>query len=223
MSWQDFTLAVIKLWKGKLHHKIALVLVATGATALAGSTAAMIAAAYVEHVWGITPTSTPAWISFALLVPGLLIAAPDFIRELRHPPHPHDVELLGRFREQIDCTTRVFLREREFLAPIPRCPVDRLETMNHAWQGALYEFRDPSVQNAFRDFYQRIDAFLNDFQYAVWIIDNNPNFYTVKTLPDIQQGLTQETRQKVARMRELAAAAYEKLNDFERVALDRIG
>lgn len=223
MSWQEFTLTVIKLWRGRLHHKIAVLLIGAGATILAGSTVAMVAAAYIQYRWGITVTQTPLWSGILLIGAGQWIVWPEINKARRHPRHAHDEALLARFRNLIDAPARAFLRDRDFFAPMPRHPLGQLEILNDEWQGALFEFREATLHAAFMNFYRAVDAFLADFQYSASWMNNNPNFFTVRTAMDARYGITPETNAKVARLRQLAAAADVKLNDFERRALDRIG
>ncbi|MBL7660332.1 hypothetical protein INQ28_29030, partial [Escherichia coli] len=50
-------------------------------------------------------------------------------------PHPHDVELLQRYRQQIPELLRQFLREHNFGTPYPRKALDPLDDMAATWAG----------------------------------------------------------------------------------------
>lgn len=224
MNWQELIYSLVKLWKGKLVHKIALSLIAIGATGFIGSWVTVALSAILKEYFHVAVADTPVWTSLAILALGLVIASPEIYRELKHPPHPHDVALLAQFRELIDARTKRFLRDRPFYEPMHRYPVDRLEQFNHEWQGAQFEFRNPKVQTALADLSQSVDTFLNDFALGVWVMDRMPEFFTVKNRQDERlDGFTPETEQKVRHMVELASDADRKMDAFERAAIADIG
>ena len=137
-------------------------------------------------------------------------------------PHPHDVALLTRVREQLNAPVRLFLRQHDFGVPFLLASVDPLQEMNEEWIGAPYEFHDTELQAAFVPVQQLARELGSLILVHIHAMDGNPRMGTAKTTLDQRQGMQPGTLAAVAKMNDVSTRLTEAIDAFDRIARDRI-
>ena len=178
--------------------------------------------ASVEHRQAVTAELAKA------LAPRLRdILGDEVLRAGRVPaapaaPHPHDLDLVRRWRKLIDEQLRLFLREHNFGDAYLRSRVAPLHDINETWLGATFEFDDPELQRPFRAFLDANSAFCNLLIERTHVMDNNIAFCWPKTAMDQKFGPQKTTLEAISRLNSLAGALSEAVDAFERVTRSRI-
>jgi len=137
-------------------------------------------------------------------------------------PNPRDVELLARVHKQLPEALRLFLHQHNFGTAFRIAQLDPIHELNETWRGALYEFHDAEVETAFKELRQKASAFGNLILERIFPIDSNPKMGWPKTDTDIRQGVQPTTTEAISRMNTMAAQLCEAIDEFDRVARDRI-
>jgi hypothetical protein len=137
-------------------------------------------------------------------------------------PHPHDVELLGKIRDQLPVGLQRFLHEHNFGEPFRREILNPLYEMNEEWRGARFEFQDDALQTAWADVRVRAEALGNLTGKYLFVLDANIALCSPKTDEDRSRGTQPSTVRAVSEMNEAASAFACALDTFERIARDRV-
>lgn len=153
-----------------------------------------------------------------------LILDDEVLRMAQPPaePHPHDVELLQRYRAQFPEALRLFLREHDFGGPYPRKALDPLDDMAATWAGAAFDFEDESLQKAALAV-RAANTSLMDLVYErIGVMDQNHNLATVKTGEDLRRGIQPSTLAAIKDLNARATTLIDAIDAFEKVGRSRI-
>lgn len=137
-------------------------------------------------------------------------------------PHPHDVELIGRVRRQLDPSLRLFLSEHDFGGSYEMVRLDPLHEMNTIWTSAAFEFDDAVVQAAFAKVRQAAAALGALIIERIHYIERNPSWGSPKTRVDHEHGIQPGTADVIKQMNGLATTLSEAIDNLDRVARARI-
>ena len=137
-------------------------------------------------------------------------------------PHPLDVELLGKIRDQFPVGLQCFFHDHNFSEPFRRDILNPLYEMNEDWRGARFEFHDGALQAAWAAARVRAEALGNLTGKYLFVLDSNIALCSPKTDEDRRRGTQPSTVRAVGEMNEAATAFAGALDAFERVARDRV-
>jgi len=137
-------------------------------------------------------------------------------------PHPHDVELLKRVQHQLPQRMRHLLQTHDFGGPYLRDVLDPLFEMNEDWTGASFEFHDAVVQAAFGGLRKVAYDFGTLVVQNTHAMDSNMKMAWPKTNRDLSHGLQPGTRQAIKDMNAAASDLTTVIDQFDRIARDRI-
>ena len=151
----------------------------------------------------------------------------DVLRAARVPPapaepHPHDLDVVRRWRALLDEPFRRFLREQNFGDAYPRKGVAPLHEIHETWEGAQFELDDPELQQPFQAFLRANSAFCRLLVERTHVMDTNIAFAWPKTNFDRERGMQPETLDAIARLNELAGRLSATIGDFDRATRARI-
>lgn len=136
--------------------------------------------------------------------------------------HPHDLELVRRWRKLVDEQLRLFLREQNFGDAYLRSRVAPLHDINETWVGATFEFEDPKLQRPFRAFLDANSEFCALLVERTHVMDTNMAFCWPKTAMDQKFGPQKTTLDPISRLNALARALNETIDTFDRATRSRI-
>lgn len=153
-----------------------------------------------------------------------LILDEEVLRMAQPPaePHPHDVELLQRYRAQFSEPLRLFLREHSFGTPYPRKALDPLDDMAATWAGAAFDFEDEALQKAALAVRAANTALMELVYERVHVMDQNHNMAWVKTDEDVRRGMQPATLAAVKELNTRSTALIDAIDAFEKVGRSRI-
>lgn len=138
-------------------------------------------------------------------------------------PHPHDVKLFQRLREQISPEERRKMAEQNMGDPFPRTAFDGADEVHDTWKGAAYEFHDPVLNKAWSELREVLSDFVMKINSYTGPMPGNQSLATVKTTQDIQRGERSPlTVQKAKELNEAASKAAKELDAFEKLARSRL-
>ncbi|MFD2780676.1 hypothetical protein ACFS32_05515 [Novosphingobium pokkalii] len=137
-------------------------------------------------------------------------------------PHPLDVELLGKVRDQFPVGLQRFFHDHDFGQTFRRDILNPLYEMNEDWRGARFEFHDGALQAAWAEMRGRAEALGNLTGKYLFVLDANLALCSPKTDEDRRRGTQPSTVRNVGELNEAAAAFAGALDAFERVARDRV-
>ena len=137
-------------------------------------------------------------------------------------PHPHDVELLQRYRQQIPELLRQFLREHNFGTPYPRKALDPLDDMAATWAGAAFDFEDTALQEAAMALRAANTSLMELVYERIHVMDRNPNMVWPKTDYDVRHGTQQVTLDAIRELNARAGTLIGAIDAFEKVGRSRI-
>jgi hypothetical protein len=137
-------------------------------------------------------------------------------------PHPLDIELLGKVRDQFPVGLQRFFQDHNFGEPFPRDILNPLYEMNNDWRGARYEFHDGMLQAAWAEVRARAELLGNLTGEFLFVLDANVALCSPKTDEDRRRGTQPSTLSAVGEMNDAATAFASALDAFERVARDRV-
>lgn len=137
-------------------------------------------------------------------------------------PHPHDVELLGKVRDQFPVGLQRFFHDHNFGEPFRRDILNPLHEMNEDWRGARFEFHDGALQAVWAEVRGRAEALGSLTGKYLFVLDANIALCSPKTDEDRRRGTRPSTVRAVGEMNEAATAFADALDAFERVARDRV-
>lgn len=137
-------------------------------------------------------------------------------------PHPLDVELLGKIRDQFPVGLQRFFHDHNFGEQFRRDILNPLYEMNEDWRGARFEFHDGALQAAWAEVRARAEALGNLTGKYLFVLDSNIALCSPKTDEDRRRGTQPSTIRAVGEMNEAANALAGALDAFERVARDRV-
>jgi hypothetical protein len=137
-------------------------------------------------------------------------------------PHPHDVELLERFRTLVTPGHQRFLLTQSFGAPFRRDKLNPFYEIAEDWVGATFQFHDAALEARFAEVRSAIDALTDLTAFWLYPMDGPGNLLTPKTGHDQSHGLQPATREAIAAMDQAASTLAEAITSFERAARDRI-
>lgn len=137
-------------------------------------------------------------------------------------PHPLDVELLGKVREQFPVGLQRFFHDHSFGEPFRRDMLNSLYEMNEDWRGARFEFHDGALQAAWAEARSRAEALGNLTGKYLFVLDANIALCSPETDEDRRRGTQPSTVRAIGEMNEAATAFAGALDAFERVARDRV-
>ena len=153
-----------------------------------------------------------------------LILDDEVLRAAQPPeqPHPHDVELLQRFRTQIPERLRQFLREHNFGEPYPRKALDPLDDIAATWAGAEFDFEDQVLQEAATALRAANSSLMELVYERTHVMDRNPNMAWPKTDYDVKHGTQQGTLDAIRELNARSTTLIEAIDAFEKVGRSRI-
>jgi hypothetical protein len=137
-------------------------------------------------------------------------------------PHPHDVELLQRYRQQIPELLRQFLREHNFGTPYPRKALDPLDDMAATWTGAAFDFEDAALQEAAMALRAANTSLMELVYERIHVMGRNPNMAWPKTDYDVRHGMQQSTLDAIRELNTRAGTLIGAIDAFEKVGRSRI-
>jgi hypothetical protein len=136
-------------------------------------------------------------------------------------PHPHDIDLLGKFHEQIPDNLIVFLRQHDFGGAFFLEQLHPIREFTNSWHGAKFEFHDTIVQASFVALFRAAEDFCTDIALKIYANDSNPKLGSPKTDVDRARGIQPATQNAIDQLNEKANALVRTIDDFERVTRDR--
>ena len=148
--------------------------------------------------------------------------ASEAMRRTPAGPHPHDVELLRRFHDQIPIRLKLFLRQHNFGNSFIFTKLAPLHQMNEDWEGADFEFNDPQVQAAFAPVRTLAGEFGDLVLERIYAMPGSDKMGWPKTDRDVEIGIQPRTEQAIRDLNAKAAALTEAVDSFERVARERL-
>lgn len=224
-TWDQF-LDFYRIWKGDTLNKIALALVLGGVGAVTGWGQQAVSAVLTYLLGQDTPLAdSPIWVGLLLVVLGVaLVGWNEHHKRSRssESAHPNDITLLKRFRELTTDRFQEFLRDHDFGNTFRHKDLDPLDALAYDWKGARYEFVDKDVQKKLHELRQSIFAFLTVKEERVYPHHMNPEMATTLTDMDKARGISQSTLDAIKLMNQRASAVYAAIQEFERVAVQRI-
>lgn len=137
-------------------------------------------------------------------------------------PHPHDVELLDKVRNQFPVGLQRFLHDHNFGEPFRRDILNSLYEMNEDWRGARFEFHDRELQKAWAEARGRAQTLGSLTGKYLFALDANTTLCSPKADEDRRRGTQPSTVRAVGEMNDAATAFTSALDAFERVARDRV-
>ncbi|USI75081.1 hypothetical protein [Sphingomonas morindae] len=153
-----------------------------------------------------------------------LILDDEVLRMAQPPaePHPHDVELLQRYRAQFPEPLRLFLREHNFGTPYPRRALDPLDEVASTWAGAAFDFEDEALQKAALAVRAANTSLMELVYERVHVMNQNHNMAWVKTDEDVRRGMQPSTLAAVKELNSRSTALIDAVDAFEKVGRSRI-
>jgi hypothetical protein len=153
-----------------------------------------------------------------------LILDDEVLRIAQPPaePHPHDVELLQRYRAQFSEPLRLFLREHNFGTPYPHKALDPLDDMAATWSGAAFDFEDEALQKAALAVRAANTSLMELVYERVHVMGQNHNMAWVKTDEDVRRGMQPATMAAVKELNSRSTALIDAIDAFEKVRRSRI-
>ena len=137
-------------------------------------------------------------------------------------PHPHDVELLGKFDETLSIQDRVFLRDHDFRTPTAARRLDGLEELVDGWRGADFQFHDEAVQTAFEKLQHQGAELLELTTHYLFTDHDKPKFMSPLTDMDKRSGTNPETYRRIKVMNDKCKNVVSALNHFVRFSRERL-
>lgn len=137
-------------------------------------------------------------------------------------PHPHDVELLQRYRAQFPEPLRLFLREHNFGTPFRRKTLDPLDEVAATWAGAAYDFEDEVLQKAALAVRDANASFMELVYERAHAMDSNQSMASIKTDEDIRNGVQPTTIAVSKDLNSRSTAVINAIDAFEKVGRSRI-
>lgn len=162
------------------------------------------------------------------LVPRLKdILSDEVLRAGRVPaapaePHPHDLDLVVRWRQALGEPLRQLLREQNFGDAYLRSHLSPLHEIYETWHGAQFEFEDPELQRPFKAFLDANAAFCALLNERTHIMDAAGKFAWPKSELDRKLGLQKSTLKAIDQLNKLASATSDLVDDFDRAVRGRI-
>lgn len=155
------------------------------------------------------------------------ILTDDVLRAGRVPPppkepHPHDVALLARVRQQLPEPLVRFLRQHDFGNSFRRRILDPVYEISEDWVGAAFEFSDSETKAVFDDVLRLVRELTELTATRLYPVAQNADVVSPKTMRDSAEGIQPATLQAISAMNATASALIEALDVFERTARDRI-
>lgn len=215
MDIKKFAIDVLRLLLGSAWNRTGSGLAIIGASALTGWIDQVVA-----HLLGFKLEQTTPWIGFAVMIIGVAMLAIGIQKETTPaaPPNPHDVTLIGQFRELVTNNVLDFLANHNFNTPWRRTRLDAVGEIAEVWRGARYEFQDEALNAALTKVKASANSLEASIAYGSWPTYDNPEVQTVKTDEDYQIGTQPATIQKIAEMNRLKARLLADIDDLERLA-----
>jgi hypothetical protein len=162
------------------------------------------------------------------LVPKLRAILDDAVLcDARRPPaaaepHPHDLELVARWRASLRDPLRRFLRDHDFNEAYRRKLLHPLHEIDAQWHGAQYELDDAELDRAFRAFHKANRAFCALLAERTHALDGNSELASAKTNLDATFGLQSGTRDAIVRLNLAARTLNDVIDGVEREIRIRI-
>jgi hypothetical protein len=162
------------------------------------------------------------------LVPRLRdIIGDEVLRAARIPPppaepHPHDLELIAKWRQLIAEPLRLFLREHNFGDVYLRIRVQPLHDIAETWLGAKYELEDSELQRVFATFLEANNRLCQLLIAKTHVLDTNTYLASPKTDLDRKFGLQRSTLTAIDELNKAASCLAEAIDAFDRTVRSRI-
>ncbi|MCA0248947.1 MAG: hypothetical protein LCH93_20230 [Proteobacteria bacterium] len=168
---------------------------------------------------------TPLWVSASLICVGVGVAGYNAnlqIRKQPKSPTQHDVELFKRFQEILTESDLAFLRTHNFGSPFLRARTNGVFDLAEAWSGARYEFGEPELEELFSKVKMRAKDLAEALAVYTYVHSQNSNLSTA--LPDRfdDMNVPQHLRGAIRLLNEQATAFTKSVDEFERLALQRL-
>jgi hypothetical protein len=149
-----------------------------------------------------------------------LILDDEVLRMAQPPaePHPHDVELLQRYRAQFPEDLRDFWRSHHFGRVFRGEALLPLYEVNLRWKGAQFDFEDRVLQDASVKLRDALGALVNPTFYYLKNVEGKSSAKSV----DLSKPGPPDNQDVVLMLNALAGEFVKALDSFERVARSRI-
>ncbi|MFT4052967.1 MAG: hypothetical protein QM681_00555 [Novosphingobium sp.] len=137
-------------------------------------------------------------------------------------PHPHDVALLQRYRQQLPERLRQFLREHNFGTPYPRRALDPVEEIAATWAGAEYDFEDEVLQAAAVALRVEARSLMELVYERIHIMPANDRLVWAKTDYDAAHGTQQATLDAIKELNTRSDRLIASIDAFEKAGRARV-
>lgn len=162
------------------------------------------------------------------LVPRLRdILGDEVLKAARVPPapadpHPHDLELIARWRQLMGEPLRLFLRDHDFGDVYARSRVQPLHDIAETWLGAQYELEDGELERPFAAFLEANRQLCELLTAKTHLLDTNTNLASPKSTFDRTHGMQRTTLEAIDQLNRAASALADKIEAFDRAVRTRI-
>jgi hypothetical protein len=149
-----------------------------------------------------------------------LILDDEVLRVAQPPaePHPHDVQLLQRYRAQFPEDLREFWRSHHFARAFKSEALLPLYEVNLRWQGAEFEFEDPALQDAAVKLRDALTTLVSSTLFYLTNVKGRSGAMWV----DLSKPPPPGDQDVVSMLDALAGKFVEEIDAFERVGRSRI-
>jgi hypothetical protein len=166
----------------------------------------------------IWPLPLSAYLTFGTAFAGWIVLE---ILSSDHPPHPHDISLITRFRTDLPEGDRQFLREQDFGNPFQTNRLSALGNVAHNWQGAGFEFHDTRLDKKFKSLQKQMQDFLDDLGLHTRGHSVMAGHLTLLLGGDDDANVSPQSLANIKRINEGATGLTTTIDDFERLARKR--
>lgn len=211
--WTARFFELVRLLLGNAWNRTGAAIAIAGVSVLTGWIDKFVMAVTKVH-W----EETEQWIGWVLLAIGLAMLFYGAWKS--RVPNPHDVELIARFRRLFERSDLEFLTSHNFADNWHVTRTAPMEDMADDWLGAQFEFVDKKLNKLLARVKELSTEFANAEGFG-FSIGPNLQMRTMKTIPD-QNGLTQQTRDKIDNLGRIARALAVAINALERAAKVRL-
>lgn len=220
MDRHIFWLNIVKILKGNAWSRTGSALAIFGATCSFGWVDQV-----VGRLIGIDIPQPPLWFATMVMFTGVGLLIWGYSKlslALESPnPNPHDVRLMGDFRDIFTNQLIEFLRNHNFGAPWNRNALDSLAEFAESWRGSRFEFSDFELNEILK----KVKHSANDLEDLLasgsWAHRSNPDVLTVKTDVDYSRGVQKSTLDKIKKMNSAASRLVDDIDELEAAAREK--
>lgn len=138
-------------------------------------------------------------------------------------PHPRDLELYKSLFATVSHDERLALAEHNMGDAYHKDRFKGVGRIYDTWRGPGYEFVDTTLQRHWASLKEKLDAYVGALTAHTGPLPGNPVLFTVKTGQDLQTDTRSPlTLQNTVTLNDLARQAAVGLDDFERLARNRL-